>query len=619
MWRFEDDGSGNGGVLTIYGDGDFQVNGTAGTATNNRIVVQSGTSAAVVLNDVNINTNHGAALDMRGAAVDLWLEGSNSIATSTYERAGIETTNGHLTINGAGELTALGGNGEPQTMPGGTGVNGGGAGIGGGTGQSSGIIVINGGTITAIGGGDARGAATLPLAAGIGGGAQSDSGDITINNGNITTSSHMGAGIGGGFNGGAGGNITFNGGNVNSHSDAGAGIGGGGGFNAGSGGNIVINDGSITANSQTGAGIGGGSGQGGNGGSITINGGRVHAVSTLAGAGIGGGQDGGGGSITITDGIVTASGSNGGAAIGGGPLANSPTNMTISGGLVEIGQGQSVGSNMSSSSTNIAGGNLSIHNPNEIRPNPSHANQEAFRIEIFLHNGNNYVPFGAHTDVAYTIGGLTVNAITDSQGRLFMYLPVSMASNQGSMDFNGQTFRENLTMMPDHDNRLVLRIDDGNGNNNGGNGNQPQPPSGHGHGLWIQAGPNSGQGIYITIEAMDATSLGLIDADGDLAVDVFLDSGADIAPMISILDNALTLINANRAHLGAMQNRLEFTMQNNNIASENLSAAESRIRDADMAKEMMELMKSNVLQQAATVMLAQANQAPNNVLQLLQT
>jgi flagellin len=72
-----------------------------------------------------------------------------------------------------------------------------------------------------------------------------------------------------------------------------------------------------------------------------------------------------------------------------------------------------------------------------------------------------------------------------------------------------------------------------------------------------------------------------------------------------------------RANLGAVQNRLEFTIENLDIARENLSASESRIRDADMALEMMRLTQANVLQQAATAMLAQGNMAPQSILQLL--
>ena len=86
---------------------------------------------------------------------------------------------------------------------------------------------------------------------------------------------------------------------------------------------------------------------------------------------------------------------------------------------------------------------------------------------------------------------------------------------------------------------------------------------------------------------------------------------------IHAIDRALTNISTQRSNLGALQNRLEHTISNLQIASENTSAAESRIRDTDMAREMMQLTQANVLQQAATSMLAQANQSPQGVLQLL--
>jgi flagellin len=94
-------------------------------------------------------------------------------------------------------------------------------------------------------------------------------------------------------------------------------------------------------------------------------------------------------------------------------------------------------------------------------------------------------------------------------------------------------------------------------------------------------------------------------------------SGEEINLFLTAIDMALSHVTAERSNLGAMQNRLEYTIENLDIASENLSAAESRIRDADMALEMMRLTQANVLQQAATSMLAQANQAPQSVLQLL--
>ncbi|MNW60349.1 putative flagellin YvzB [compost metagenome] len=83
------------------------------------------------------------------------------------------------------------------------------------------------------------------------------------------------------------------------------------------------------------------------------------------------------------------------------------------------------------------------------------------------------------------------------------------------------------------------------------------------------------------------------------------------------MDKATSLVSSERAKLGAVQNRLEHTINNLGTASENLTAAESRIRDVDMAKEMMSQTKNNILAQAAQAMLAQANQQPQGVLQLL--
>jgi flagellin len=84
-----------------------------------------------------------------------------------------------------------------------------------------------------------------------------------------------------------------------------------------------------------------------------------------------------------------------------------------------------------------------------------------------------------------------------------------------------------------------------------------------------------------------------------------------------VLDDAINTVSAERSKLGAFQNRLEHTISNLGTSAENLQAAESRIRDLDMAEEMMAFTKNNILQQAATAMLAQANMAPQSVLQLL--
>src|SRR5690606_37411778 len=101
----------------------------------------------------------------------------------------------------------------------------------------------------------------------------------------------------------------------------------------------------------------------------------------------------------------------------------------------------------------------------------------------------------------------------------------------------------------------------------------------------------------------------------EAALDVSTHESA--ARAITIIDQAILAVSAQRADLGAFQTRLEHTIANLGTSAENLQAAESRIRDVDMAKEMMEFTKYQILQQASTAMLAQANLAPQSVLQLL--
>ncbi len=100
-------------------------------------------------------------------------------------------------------------------------------------------------------------------------------------------------------------------------------------------------------------------------------------------------------------------------------------------------------------------------------------------------------------------------------------------------------------------------------------------------------------------------------------VNVSVMTNQSASKTITTVNDALTTISTQRAKLGAVQNRLEHTIKNLDTSQENLQASESRIRDVDMAKEMMNFTKNNILQQAAQSMLAQANQAPQGVLQLL--
>ena len=90
-----------------------------------------------------------------------------------------------------------------------------------------------------------------------------------------------------------------------------------------------------------------------------------------------------------------------------------------------------------------------------------------------------------------------------------------------------------------------------------------------------------------------------------------------IRDRITTIDNAIEAVSTTRSTLGATQNRLEHTISNLQVASENLAASESRIRDTDMAAEMVNFTRNQIMQQAGTAMLAQANQVPQSVLSLL--
>ena len=108
-----------------------------------------------------------------------------------------------------------------------------------------------------------------------------------------------------------------------------------------------------------------------------------------------------------------------------------------------------------------------------------------------------------------------------------------------------------------------------------------------------------------------------LNADPDALVGINVSSQQFADQAITTIDNAIQQVSAERSKLGAYQNRLEHTIANLGTSAENLQAAEARIRDLDMAEEIMAFTKNNILQQAATAMLAQANMAPQSVLQLL--
>ena len=133
--------------------------------------------------------------------------------------------------------------------------------------------------------------------------------------------------------------------------------------------------------------------------------------------------------------------------------------------------------------------------------------------------------------------------------------------------------------------------------------------------MWLHIGANMDQRTQVYIGTMSAMALGLRNV-GDETI-MSLESPDEANRAIGTLDEALKKINKQRADLGAYQNRLDMTVKGLNIGAENLQASESRIRDTDMANEMVEFTKDQVLSQAGTAMLAQANQSSQNVLSLL--
>ncbi len=133
--------------------------------------------------------------------------------------------------------------------------------------------------------------------------------------------------------------------------------------------------------------------------------------------------------------------------------------------------------------------------------------------------------------------------------------------------------------------------------------------------MWLHIGANMDQRTQVYIGTMSAMALGIRNV-GDETI-MSLETPDEANRAIGTLDEALKKINKQRADLGAYQNRLEMTVKGLDIGAENLQASESRIRDTDMAAQMVEFTKDQVLSQAGTAMLAQANQSSQNVLSLL--
>lgn len=133
--------------------------------------------------------------------------------------------------------------------------------------------------------------------------------------------------------------------------------------------------------------------------------------------------------------------------------------------------------------------------------------------------------------------------------------------------------------------------------------------------MWFHMGPNANQRVRVFIGTMTAQAFRMKDATGKVAITLTSPGGANAS--IGVMDVALQKLSKQRADLGAYYNRLEHTAKGLMTAYENVQASESRIRDTDMAEEMVEFTKNTVLVQSGTAMLAQANLQPQSVLRLL--
>jgi flagellin len=190
-------------------------------------------------------------------------------------------------------------------------------------------------------------------------------------------------------------------------------------------------------------------------------------------------------------------------------------------------------------------------------------------------------------------------ALTETHSILQRMRDLSLqAANEGSQDTAAQAAANTEYQ------QLALELDDISNNTKFGSA----PLLDGTYNKSFQVGANAGETLSVAIGNMDSATL---------AVTGTLTSKANADLALAAVTTAIGTVSTARANLGATQNRLEHKINNLNVAIENVSASESRIRDTDMASEMVNFTKSQILSQAGTAMLAQANSAPQGVLQLL--
>lgn len=234
------------------------------------------------------------------------------------------------------------------------------------------------------------------------------------------------------------------------------------------------------------------------------------------------------------------------------------------------------------------------------------------RINLTINSGVAFVSEGSELiTITPSVYSATLNggrAVTFSPGDREVLFRTGTAAGAGSGDFLLLNFAENLNLSGTPAVGLQATV----------------ILSATNRGLTFQIGANEGQNLVVGLDDLRASRLGFVEGlnvNGVLyngtvdTIDVRTQSGAENA--VRIIDRALAQVSRQRSFLGATSNRLEATIANLGVASENLTAAESRIRDADIAYETTQFTRNQILVQASTAVLAQANLAPQSVLQLI--
>ncbi|WP_324825190.1 flagellin [Sinanaerobacter sp. ZZT-01] len=228
-----------------------------------------------------------------------------------------------------------------------------------------------------------------------------------------------------------------------------------------------------------------------------------------------------------------------------------------------------------------------------------------------------YYDLNADKIDVYSAGGDASKSIFEINGQKFAFVEDSDAAADLDSDVNYVKVTSGSYTVGTDDVAMAALISEKTGINASASSSAISLKAGtasatSGDGLVLQVGDTADKYNKVTVSVGDMSSSAL----GIGGVDIGSQTGASAA--LEKIKDAINKVSAARGGLGAVQNRLEHTINNLGVAGENMTAAESRIRDVDMAKEMMDFTKNNILTQSAQAMLAQANQIPQGVLQLLQ-